>query len=114
MDQGQRLPDLRPARPLAGDPGRVADVQNLGMWLDVDGERVQNGSTKTMIFGAAYLVHYISQFMRLDAGDVITTGTPPGVGLGFKPPRFLKGGEVVALGIEGLGTQKQNFVPFSG
>jgi 2,4-diketo-3-deoxy-L-fuconate hydrolase len=82
------------------------------MWLEVDGERVQNGSTKTMIFGVTYLVHYISQFMRLDPGDVITTGTPPGVGLGFKPPRFLKGGEVVTLGIEGLGSQKQNFVPF--
>ncbi|MBR3191370.1 fumarylacetoacetate hydrolase family protein, partial [Bosea sp. (in: a-proteobacteria)] len=86
----------------------------LGMWLEVDGERVQNGSTKTMIFGAAYLVHYISQFMQLDPGDVITTGTPPGVGLGFKPPRFLKGGETVALGIEGLGTQKQLFKPYAG
>ncbi len=82
--------------------------------IEVDGERVQNGSSKTMIFGCAYLVHYISQFMRLDPGDVITTGTPPGVGLGFKPPRFLKGGEVVTLGIEGLGEQKQNFVAYKG
>ncbi len=92
----------------------VKDVQNLAMWLEVDGERVQNGSSKTMIFGCAYLVHYISQFMRLDPGDVITTGTPPGVGLGFKPPRFLKGGEVVKLGIEGLGEQQQHFKAYQG
>jgi 2-keto-4-pentenoate hydratase/2-oxohepta-3-ene-1,7-dioic acid hydratase in catechol pathway len=92
----------------------IADVQNLAMWLEIDGERVQNGSTKTMIFGVKHLVHYISQFMRLDPGDVITTGTPPGVGLGFKPPRFLKGGETVTLGIEGLGEQKQKFLPWQG
>ncbi|MDR6870856.1 2-keto-4-pentenoate hydratase/2-oxohepta-3-ene-1,7-dioic acid hydratase in catechol pathway [Bosea sp. BE125] len=110
--KGKGCPTFGPLGPWLVTPDEIADVQNLGMWLEVDGERVQNGSTKTMIFGAAYLVHYISQFMRLDAGDVITTGTPPGVGLGFKPPRFLKGGEVVTLGIDGLGTQKQNFVPF--
>ncbi|POR51238.1 fumarylacetoacetate hydrolase family protein [Bosea psychrotolerans] len=110
--KGKGCPTFGPLGPWLVTPDEIADVQNLGMWLEVDGERVQNGSTKTMIFGAAYLVHYISQFMRLDAGDVITTGTPPGVGLGFKPPRFLKGGEVVTLGIEGLGTQKQNFVPY--
>lgn len=112
--KGKGCPTFGPLGPWLVTTDEVKDVQDLGMWLEVDGERVQNGSTKTMIFGAAYLVHYISQFMRLDAGDVITTGTPPGVGLGFKPPRFLKGGEVVTLGIEGLGTQKQNFVPFSG
>ncbi|WNJ88118.1 fumarylacetoacetate hydrolase family protein [Bosea sp. 685] len=110
--KGKGCPTFGPLGPWLVTPDEITDVQNLGMWLEVDGERVQNGSTKTMIFGAAYLVHYISQFMRLDAGDVITTGTPPGVGLGFKPPRFLKGGEVVTLGIDGLGTQKQNFVPF--
>ena len=110
--KGKGCPTFGPLGPWLVTPDEIADVQNLAMWLEVDGERVQNGSTKTMIFGAAYLVHYISQFMRLDAGDVITTGTPPGVGLGFKPPRFLKGGEVVTLGIDGLGTQKQNFVPF--
>ena len=112
--KGKGCPTFGPLGPWLVTPDEIADVQNLGMWLEVDGERVQNGSTKTMIFGAAYLVHYISQFMRLDPGDVITTGTPPGVGLGFKPPRFLKGGEVVTLGIEGLGTQKQNFVPYKG
>jgi 2-keto-4-pentenoate hydratase/2-oxohepta-3-ene-1,7-dioic acid hydratase in catechol pathway len=112
--KGKGCPTFGPLGPWLVTPDEIADVQNLGMWLEVDGERVQNGSTKTMIFGAAYLVHYISQFMRLDAGDVITTGTPPGVGLGFKPPRFLKGGEVVTLGIEGLGEQKQNFVAYKG
>ncbi|RDJ23318.1 FAA hydrolase family protein [Bosea caraganae] len=112
--KGKGCPTFGPLGPWMVTTDEIADVQNLGMWLDVDGVRVQNGSTKTMIFGAAYLVHYISQFMQLDPGDVITTGTPPGVGLGFKPPRFLKGGEVVTLGIEGLGTQKQNFVPYKG
>ncbi len=110
--KGKGCPTFGPLGPWLVTPDEIADVQNLGMWLEIDGERVQNGSTKTMIFGAAYLVHYISQFMRLDPGDVITTGTPPGVGLGFKPPRYLKGGETVTLGIDGLGAQKQTFVPF--
>ncbi len=110
--KGKGCPTFGPLGPWLVTTDEIADVQNLAMWLEVDGERVQNGSTKTMIFGASYLVHYISQFMRLDPGDVITTGTPPGVGLGFKPPRFLKGGEVITLGIEGLGEQRQNFVPF--
>lgn len=112
--KGKGCPTFGPLGPWLVTPDEVKDVQNLAMWLEVDGERVQNGSSKTMIFGVTYLVHYISQFMRLDAGDVITTGTPPGVGLGFKPPRFLKGGEVVTLGIEGLGEQKQNFLPWKG
>lgn len=112
--KGKGCPTFGPLGPWLVTPDEVKDVQNLGMWLEVDGERVQNGSSKTMIFGVTYLVHYISQFMRLDAGDVITTGTPPGVGLGFKPPRFLKGGEVVTLGIEGLGEQKQKFLPWKG
>lgn len=112
--KGKGCPTFGPLGPWLVTPDEIADVQSLGMWLSVDGDKVQNGSTKTMIFGAAYLVHYISQFMRLDAGDVITTGTPPGVGLGFKPPRFLKGGEVMELGIEGLGTQKQRVLPFAG
>lgn len=110
--KGKGCPTFGPLGPWLVTPDEIADVQNLGMWLEIDGERVQNGSTRTMIFGAAYLVHYISQFMRLDPGDVITTGTPPGVGLGFKPPRYLKGGETVTLGIDGLGAQKQKFVPF--
>jgi 2-keto-4-pentenoate hydratase/2-oxohepta-3-ene-1,7-dioic acid hydratase in catechol pathway len=88
-------------------------VQQLGMWLSVNGEKVQNGSTRTMIFGVRHLVHYVSQFMILNPGDVITTGTPPGVGLGFKPPRFLKAGDVMELGIEGLGVQKQKVVAWS-
>jgi len=87
-------------------------VQNLGMWLDVNGRRMQTGSTRTMIFSIAHLVHYISQFMVLDAGDVVTTGTPPGVGLGMKPPTFLKAGDVMKLHIEGLGEQSQKVVPF--
>jgi 2-keto-4-pentenoate hydratase/2-oxohepta-3-ene-1,7-dioic acid hydratase in catechol pathway len=109
--KGKGCPTFGPLGPWLVTTDEVADIQNLGMWLEIDGERVQNGSTKTMIFGAAYLVHYISQFMRLDPGDVITTGTPPGVGLGFKPPRFLKGGEVITLGIDGLGSQKQRVLP---
>jgi 2-keto-4-pentenoate hydratase/2-oxohepta-3-ene-1,7-dioic acid hydratase in catechol pathway len=79
------------------------------MWLKVNGKMMQNGSTKTMIFEVAFLVSYLSQFMSLHPGDIISTGTPPGVGLGMKPPVFLKSGDVVELGIEGLGTQKQTF-----
>lgn len=85
----------------------IADPQNLAMWLEVNGERVQNGSTSTMVYGVAHLVSYLSQFMTLHPGDIISTGTPPGVGLGFKPPRYLKAGDVVELGIENLGQQKQ-------
>lgn len=90
----------------------MPDTSNLPMWLEVNGERVQNGSTKTMIFGVAHLVSYISQFMVLDPGDLITTGTPPGVGLGMKPPRYLKAGDVMRVGIDGLGVQTQTVVPF--
>lgn len=85
----------------------VEDPQNLDMWLTVNGEMMQNGSTKTMVYGVAFLVSYLSQFMTLHPGDVISTGTPPGVGLGQKPPRYLKVGEVVELGIGGLGQQRQ-------
>jgi 2,4-diketo-3-deoxy-L-fuconate hydrolase len=87
------------------------DVGNLAMHLDVNGERRQNGSTKTMIFGIAKIVSYISQFMTLHPGDVIPTGTPPGVALGMKQPKWLKPGDVVELGIEGLGTQRQTILP---
>ena len=90
----------------------IKDVQNLSMFLDVNGKRMQTGTTKTMIFSIAYLVHYLSQYMVLEAGDVITTGTPPGVGLGMKPNVFLKAGDVMHLGIEGLGEQTQKVVPF--
>ncbi len=90
----------------------IADVQNLAMSLDVNGERRQTGNTKTMIFGIRHLVHYMSQFMVLEPGDVIATGTPPGVAQGMKPPRWLKPGDVMTLRIEGLGEQKSRVVPF--
>lgn len=89
----------------------VADPQNLSLWLDVDGVRRQTGTTATMIFGVAHLVSYISQFMTLEPGDIIATGTPPGVGMGIKPePVFLKPGQVITLGIEGLGEQRQTTI----
>ncbi|QLQ18385.1 MAG: fumarylacetoacetate hydrolase family protein [Exiguobacterium profundum] len=88
-------------------PDEVADPQDLGMWLTVNGQTVQDGSTKTMVYGVAFLVSYLSQFFTLHPGDIISTGTPPGVGMGMKPPRYLKAGDVVELGIEGLGSQRQ-------
>ena len=88
----------------------ITDPQNLAMWLTVNGMKMQNGSTATMVYGVAYLVSYLSQFMTLHPGDVISTGTPPGVGLGMKPPRFLQPGEVVELGIAGLGQQRQDVI----
>jgi len=86
----------------------IADAQSLSMFLDVSGESMQKGSTSTMVYKVPFLVSYISQFMSLQAGDVISTGTPPGVGMGMKPPRYLKAGDVVSLGIEGLGEQRQD------
>jgi 2-keto-4-pentenoate hydratase/2-oxohepta-3-ene-1,7-dioic acid hydratase in catechol pathway len=86
----------------------VADPQDLRMWLKVNGDTMQNGSTRTMVYGVSMLVSYLSQFMTLHPGDVISTGTPPGVGLGMKPPRYLRTGDRVELGIEGLGTQRQD------
>ena len=88
----------------------IANPQNLSMWLTVNGEKLQNGSSSTMVYGVAFLVSYLSQFMSLQPGDVISTGTPPGVGLGQKPPRYLKPGDVVELGIEGLGAQRQDVI----
>ena len=88
----------------------IDDVQNLDMWLDVNGKRMQTGNTKTMIFPVAHLLHYISQFMVLEPGDVVTTGTPPGVGLGMNPQVFLNVGDVMTLGIQGLGEQRQQIV----
>jgi len=111
--KGKGCATFGPLGPWLVTPDEVGDVQNLSMWLDVDGERQQTGSTKTMVFTAAHIVHYISQFMILEPGDVITTGTPPGVGMGKKPPRYLKAGEVITLGIEKLGTQKQTTVAWS-
>ena len=88
----------------------VADPQDMPMWLTVNGKTYQNGSTKTMVYGVAHLVSYLSQFMTLHPGDVISTGTPPGVGMGMKPPRYLVAGDVVELGIEGLGQQRQDVI----
>jgi 2-keto-4-pentenoate hydratase/2-oxohepta-3-ene-1,7-dioic acid hydratase in catechol pathway len=88
----------------------VADPQKLSMWLNVNGVKKQNGSTATMVYGVAHLVSYLSQFMTLHPGDVISTGTPPGVGMGQKPQQFLKPGDVVELGIEGLGQQRQDVI----
>ncbi len=110
--KGKGSETFGPLGPYLVTKDEIPDTSNLGMWLEVNGEKVQNGSTKTMIFGVAYLVSYISQFMVLDPGDIITTGTPPGVGLGFKPPRFLKVGDVMRLGIDGMGEQRQTVVPF--
>ena len=88
----------------------ISDPQSLEMWLEVNGERVQHGSTRTMVYGVAHLVSYLSQFMTLHPGDIISTGTPPGVGLGLNPPRYLKPGDIVELGISGLGQQRQNCI----
>ncbi|MCS4244765.1 2-keto-4-pentenoate hydratase/2-oxohepta-3-ene-1,7-dioic acid hydratase in catechol pathway [Rhizobium sp. BIGb0125] len=108
--KGKSCDTFGPIGPWLVTKEEITDPQNLGMWLKVNGETVQNGSSKTMVYGVANVVSYLSQFMSLHPGDVISTGTPPGVGLGMKPPRFLKAGDVVELGIEGLGTQKQTFV----
>jgi len=108
--KGKSCDTFNPLGPWLSTLDDIADVQNLGMWLDLNGTRTQTGNTATMIFGVAHLVHYLSQFMTLEAGDVLTTGTPPGVGLGMKPPRFLKVGDVVELGIDGLGRQKQQLI----
>jgi len=112
--KGKGCPTFGPLGPWLVTRDEVKDPQNLDMFLDLNGKRMQTGNTKTMIFGVAHLVSYLSQFMALEAGDVITTGTPPGVGMGMKPPRFLKGGETVRLGIAGLGEQTQKVVKFKG
>jgi 2-keto-4-pentenoate hydratase/2-oxohepta-3-ene-1,7-dioic acid hydratase in catechol pathway len=108
--KGKSCDTFGPIGPWLVTKDEIADPQNLGMWLKVNGETMQNGSSKTMVYGVANVVSYLSQFMSLQPGDVISTGTPPGVGLGMNPQRFLKVGDVVELGIEGLGTQKQTFV----
>ena len=116
-DKGKGCDTFGPIGPWLVTRDEVPNPQNLAMWLDLNGERMQNGSTKTMIFGVAKLVSYVSQFMTLEPGDVITTGTPPGVGMGIKKngqpaPIFLKRGDVMTLGIEGLGSQTQKVVAF--
>ena len=111
--KGKTSETFGPLGPWLVTPDEIKDVQNLKMFLDVNGKRHQDGTTKNMIFGIAHLLHYCSQFMVLEPGDVVTTGTPAGVALGQKPtPEFLKAGDIVHLGIEGLGEQKQKIVPF--
>ena len=104
-DKGKGCDTFGPTGPWLVTPDEVEDVNNLGMWLDVDGQRMQSGTTATLIFKVPHLIAYCSRFMSLQPGDVISTGTPPGVGMGQKPPRYLKGGERVTLGITGLGQQ---------
>lgn len=106
-DKGKSCDTFSPIGPWLVTRDEVPDPQALGMWLDVNGRRFQNGNTRTMVFGVAELVAYISGFMTLHPGDIISTGTPPGVGLGQKPPAYLKAGDVMQLGIDGLGTQRQ-------
>ena len=113
-DRGKGCDTFGPVGPYLVTTDELPDPQTLDMWLDVNGEKRQRGSTRTMIFGCAHLVSYISRFMTLLPGDIITTGTPPGVALGMKPPVWLKPGDVVTLGIEHLGEQRQEVVAWPG
>jgi 2,4-diketo-3-deoxy-L-fuconate hydrolase len=109
--KGKSAETFNPAGPWLVTPDEIDDVHNLRMWLDVSGERRQNGSTSTMIFDPYFIVHYLSQFLVLEPGDLINTGTPPGVGMGMQPQAWLQAGDVIELGIEGLGSQRQTVVP---
>ena len=109
--KGKSYPNFCPTGPWLVTPDEVADVQDLGLWLDVNGARMQTGNTARMVFGVRRIVAYMSQFCQLEPGDLICTGTPPGVGMGFKPPRYLAPGDVVTLGIDGLGAQRQVVTP---
>ena len=111
-DKGKGCDTFGPVGPYLVTRDEVKDPQNLELWLDVNGKRMQTGNTKTMIFSVKEIVSYVSEFMTLFAGDIITTGTPPGVGSGMKPQVFLKAGDVMTLGISGLGEQRQKIVPF--
>lgn len=108
--KGKSCDTFGPTGPYLVTKDEVADPQNLKMWLKVNGQTMQDGTSATMVYNVKFLVSYLSQFMSLHPGDIISTGTPPGVGMGMKPPRYLRDGDVVELGIEGLGTQKQTFV----
>lgn len=108
--KGKSADTFGPVGPWLVTRDEVPDPQALSMWLDVNGERQQDGSTSTMVYGVAFIVSYLSRFMTLQPGDIITTGTPPGVGMGQKPPRYLKPGDSVALGVEGLGEQQQHVI----
>jgi 2-keto-4-pentenoate hydratase/2-oxohepta-3-ene-1,7-dioic acid hydratase in catechol pathway len=112
--KGKSADGFAPLGPWLVTADEIADPQALELWLDVNGEPMQRGNTRNMIFGVAHLVSYVSQFMTLMPGDVITTGTPAGVGLGRKPQRYLKAGDEVRLGIPGLGEQRQKVVAFRG
>ena len=114
-DKGKGCDTFGPIGPWLVTTDEIRDPQNLDMWLDVNGRRMQKGNTRTMIFGVAKLVSYVSQYMTLMPGDIITTGTPPGVGMGMKPePVWLKPGDVMNLGIQGLGEQRQDVVAYPG
>jgi 2-keto-4-pentenoate hydratase/2-oxohepta-3-ene-1,7-dioic acid hydratase in catechol pathway len=113
-DKGKGFDTFGPLGPWLVTPDEIPDVQRLDLRLDVNGERMQTGNTGTMIFSCAQLVSYVSECMTLKPGDVITTGTPPGVGMGRKPPRYLQPGDVMTLGIDRLGRQRQRVVPFGG
>jgi len=113
-DKGKGCDTFGPIGPWLVTTDEITDPQTLDMWLDVNGKRMQTGNTRTMIFGAAHLVSYVSRYMTLLPGDIITTGTPPGVGHGMKPPQYLKVGDVLTLGIKGLGEQRQKVVAYAG
>jgi 2,4-diketo-3-deoxy-L-fuconate hydrolase len=108
--KGKSHDTFGPLGPWLVTKDEISDVQKLSMWLDVNGKRCQTGSTSTMIFNMATCISYVSQFLTLMPGDIVTTGTPPGVGIGMKPPKFLNVGDVVTLGIEGLGEQRQEII----
>jgi 2,4-diketo-3-deoxy-L-fuconate hydrolase len=112
--KGKSADSFAPLGPFLATQDEIADVDNLPMWLTVNGEKMQDGNTSNLIFNIPHIVSYLSQFMSLLPGDVISTGTPAGVGMGMDPPRYLKPGDVVELGIEGLGSSKQNVVAYSG
>jgi 2-keto-4-pentenoate hydratase/2-oxohepta-3-ene-1,7-dioic acid hydratase in catechol pathway len=113
-DKGKGCDTFGPIGPYLVTADSVADPQNLDLWLDVNGEPRQRGNTATMVFGVAHLVSYVSRFMTLMPGDIITTGTPPGVGMGRKPPQFLQPGDVVTLGVDGLGEQRSRVTAWPG
>ena len=108
--KGKSCDTFGPIGPYVVTKDEVLDPQKLNMWLDVNGRRMQEGSTSTMVYGVNFVVSYLSQFMSLQPGDIISTGTPPGVGAGMKPPVFLKSGDNIRLGIDGLGEQSQKTI----
>lgn len=112
-DKGKGCDTFAPVGPFLATPDEITDVHNLRLWLTVNGKKMQDGNTANLIFNIPFLISYISQFMTLLPGDIISTGTPAGVGLGFKPPIYLKPGDVVELGIDGLGTSRQELIAYA-